>query len=119
MMLIHGRHGCSTVCQIKAERGHKLAERPLHITQVVCRDNGAIEEAKKTKSLRLISTTTAIACMDHSILYVMKEVLSYTGTFGLQYGVSFADPFSIISSRTYCCCNIYPSSAIHCTFGVW
>lgn len=49
MILLDCHHLRSTVCQLKVEEEHKWTERPLHVTQVLCRDARAVGQADAIK----------------------------------------------------------------------
>lgn len=65
--------------QLKVHIGHKLAEKPLCVFQVIPRDDQAIGLAEAIKFSQMTNPSAAIVCRDCSILAVMKEILSYAG----------------------------------------
>lgn len=83
LILLDVCHGCSTVCQHTAERGHEWAECPLRITQVVGRDGQAIVQAESIKLSRMTKMATATACKDRLIQSIMKTTPKYAGAFEL------------------------------------
>lgn len=91
MMILNGRHCCSTVLQLKADSGHKHTERTLRVTQIICQCGQAILQPDVIKLSRITSMSTAIGRTDRSFQPVMKAVLNYTGVFELRHGVSFVD----------------------------